>query len=93
MKAFLNAVDHNKKNPDAYYGLGGIYNQKEMYPQASEAFLTAIQLDPTYVDAYYSLGYSYEMMGNKEAAKKYYEEYRAMKKKLDGFVEKERKKS
>jgi len=86
MESFLMAVKADKKNPEAYVGLGGIYNQRKMYAQAVEVFNTALQIDPTYVDAYYSLGYSYEMMGDMEAAEKRYQKYRSLKKRLDDLI-------
>ncbi|MFQ5673650.1 MAG: tetratricopeptide repeat protein [Nitrospinales bacterium] len=86
MESFLMAIEADKKNPQAYVGLGGIYNQKKMYDRAVEVFNTALRIDPTYVDAYYSLGYSYEMMGDMEQAEKRYRKYRSLKKRLDDLV-------
>ncbi len=93
LESFLNAIDKDKKNPQAYYGLGGIYNVQESYSQAVAVFQTAVQLDPTFMDAYYSLGYSFEMMGNKAEAKKNYDRYHSLKGKFDKYMEKERNKN
>ncbi len=93
LEAFLNAIDKDKSNPQAYYGLGGIYNVQESYEQAVAVFQTAVRLDPTFMDAYYSLGYSFELLGNKEEAKKNYDRYHALKGKFDKYMEKERNKN
>jgi Flp pilus assembly protein TadD len=93
VESFLKAIDKNPKDPEAYVGLGGIYNQKKMFADALTAFETAIRLDPTHADAYYSLGYTHEMLGNREAAELNYEKSRAFKKRLDDLIEKEREKS
>lgn len=89
MENYLKAIDKDSRNPNAYYGLGGIYNSKEMYPQAEEAIQTALQLNPTYIDAYYSLGYTYEMMGRKVEAEENFEKYRRLKKRVDQFTQEE----
>tara|TARA_B100000686_G_C16785658_1_gene975060 strand:- start:1677 stop:2099 length:423 start_codon:yes stop_codon:yes gene_type:complete len=86
--AYQKAAQADSKNPDAYYGMGGVYNQKEKYTLAEKAFLKTLQYDPTYVDAYFSLGYTYEMLGKKEDAKKYYEKYRSLGKKLNQLLKK-----
>ena len=93
MEAFLHAIEKDSKNPQAYYGLGGIYNVQKSYGQAVTVFQTAVRLDPTFMDAYYSLGYSFEMLGNKDEAKKNYDRYHSLKGKFDKLLEKERAKS
>ncbi len=93
LESFLMAVDKDKRNSKAYYGLGGIYNAQESYQQAIAVFETAVQLDPTFMDAYYSLGYSFEMLGNKDEAKKNYDRYHSLKGKFDKYLEKERNKN
>lgn len=89
VESFLKAIQKNPKNPEGYYGLGGIYNYKEMYRDAEQAFKTAVQLDPTHLNARYSLGYTYELMGMKEESEKEYQKYRELKKKFDSMVEKD----
>jgi len=89
----IESIDKDKKNTQAYYGLGGIYNVQESYAQAVAMFQTAVQLDPTFMDAYYSLGYSFEMLGNKDEAKINYDRYHALKGKFDKYMEKERNKN
>lgn len=89
VESFLKAIEKNPKNPEGYYGLGGMYNYKKMYPDAEQAFKTAISLDPTHFNAHYSLGYTYELMGNKDASEKNYQRYRDLKKKFDALVKKE----
>lgn len=93
LESFLHAIDKDKGNPQAYYGLGGIYNAQESYTQAVAVFQTAVQLDPTFMDAYYSLGYSFEMLGNKDEAKINYDRYHVLKGKFDKYMEKERNKN
>ena len=39
----------------AYAGLAGIYNRREMFPEAREQAQKAIELDPDYAPAYYNL--------------------------------------
>ena len=93
LESFLNAIDKDKTNPQAYYGLGGIYNVQENYKQAVTVFQSAVRLDPTFMDAYYSLGYSFEMLGNKSEAKKNYDRYYALKKKFEKYLEKDSNKN
>lgn len=88
VESFLKAIQKNPKNPEGYYGLGGIYNYKKMYRDAEEAFKAAVQLDPTHLNAHYSLGYTYEMMGMKEESEKEFQKYAKLKKKFDSLVEK-----
>ena len=85
----MKAIQKNPKNPEGYYGLGGIYNFKEMYRDAEKAFKATVQLDPTHLNAHYSLGYTYELMGMKEESEKEYQKYRELKKKFDSMVEKD----
>lgn len=92
-EAYKMAIEQNPKNPDAHYGLGGIYNQKENYLYAEKAFSTALKLDPTYLDAYYSLGYTYQKMGKIDKAQKYIDQYKTLKKKITHLIEKEKAKS
>jgi Tfp pilus assembly protein PilF len=89
VQSFLKAIQKNPKNPEGYYGLGGIYNFKEMHHDAEQAFKVAIQLDPTHHNAHYSLGYTYEKLGMKEESEKEYQRYRELKKKFDALVEKD----
>jgi len=86
VESFLKAIKKNPKNPEGYYGLGGMYNYKKMYPDAEQAFKTVITLDPTHYNAHYSLGYTYELMGRKDESEKEYQRYRDLKKKFDALV-------
>ena len=88
--ACQNAIDKNPKNPNGYYGLGGIRNYHKKYDLAEKAFLTTLRIDPTFVDAHYSLGYTYEQMGQKEKSDKEYAIYRRLKKKMDRFMKEEK---
>lgn len=87
--AFQNAIDKNPKNPNGYYGLGGIHNFRKKYDLAEKAFQAALHIDPTFVDAHYSLGYTYEQMGQKEKADREYAIYRRLKSKMDQFMKEE----
>ncbi len=89
VESFLKAIEKNPKNPEGYYGLGGMYNYKKMFAEAEKAFLTAIRLDPTHYNAHYSLGFTYELMGRKEESDKEYQRYRDLKKKFDALVKKD----
>lgn len=90
-KAFQNAIEKNPKNPNGHYGLGGIHNYRKQYELAEKEFQTTLRLDPTFVDAHFSLGYTYEQMGQKEKAEKQYAVYRRLKKKMDQYLEEEKK--
>ncbi len=89
VESYLKAIQKRPNNPEAYYGLGGIYNYKEMHLDAEQAFLAAVQLDPTHFNAIYSLAFTYEKLGRKDEAEKYFEKYRELKKKYDDIVEKD----
>jgi Tfp pilus assembly protein PilF len=89
VESFLRAIKQNPKNPEGYYGLGGIYNYKKMFLDAEQAFKAAISLDPTHYNAHYSLGYTYELMGRKEESEKEYQRYRDLKKKFDALANKD----
>lgn len=87
VESFLKAIEKNPKNPEGYYGLGGMYNYKKMFPEAEKAFKTAIRLDPTHFNAHYSLGFTYELMGKQDEADKEYQRHRDLKKKFDALTE------
>jgi Tfp pilus assembly protein PilF len=87
VESFLKAIEKNPKNPEGYYGLGGMYNYKKMFPEAEQAFKTAIRLDPTHFNAHYSLGFTYELMGKKDESEKEYQRYKDLKKKFDALSE------
>ncbi len=89
--AFQKAIEKNPKNPNGYYGLGGIHNYRKKYDLAEQAFITTLRIDPTFVDAHFSLGYTYEQMGQKEKAEKEYATYRRLKKKMEHFMNEEKK--
>ena len=92
LDAFLKATELNPKNPDAFYGLGGIYNYQNKHKKAAQTFQTVIKLDPTHFNARYSLGFTYEKLGKLELAKKEFERYRNLKKRFEIMIEKEQKK-
>jgi Tfp pilus assembly protein PilF len=88
MDAFKKAIAQNPNNARAYFGLGGIYNMQKDHGKALELFQKAVQADPTYVEGYYGLAYTFETLGKKTEAEENYQKYREMKKKLDGYIEK-----
>ena len=92
LDAFLKATELNPKNPNAFYGLGGIYNYQNKHKEAEKTFKTVIKLDPTHFNARYSLGFTYEKLGKPEQAKKEFERYHNLKKRFQSMVEKEQKK-
>ena len=88
--AFLKATELNPKNPDAFYGLGGIYNYQNKHNEAAQTFKIVIKLDPTHFNARYSLGFTYEKLGKLEQAKKEFERYHSLKKRFETMVKKEK---
>ena len=80
-------------NPEAFYGLGGIYNYQNKYEEAALAFRNVIKLDPTHFNARYSLGFTYEKLGKPEQAKKEFERYKNLKKRFANMIKKEQKKN
>jgi len=89
LDAFLKATELNPKNPDAFYGLGGIYNYQNKHNEAAQTFKIVIKLDPTHFNARYSLGFTYEKLGKLEQAKKEFERYHSLKKRFKTMVKKE----
>ena len=91
--AFLKATKLDPMNPEAFYGLGGIYNYQNKYEEAALAFRNVIKLDPTHFNARYSLGFTYEKLGKLELAKKEFERYKNLKKRFANMIKKEQKKN
>jgi tetratricopeptide (TPR) repeat protein len=59
---------------DAYYNLGFIeLSMKEDYKAAIKQFTNAINANNNYAEAFYNRGLSYELLGDKEAARKDYQ--------------------
>ena len=90
--AFLKATELNPQNPEAFYGLGGIYNFQEKHEEALQTFKIVIKLDPTHFNARYSLGFTYEKLGKPELAKMEFERYRSLKKRFETITKEEQKK-
>ena len=86
---FLKATKLDPKNPDAFYGLGGIYNYQNKHKEAAQTFETVIKLDPTHFNARYSLGFTYEKLGKPELAQKEFDRYHSLKKRFSAILEKE----
>ena len=89
---FFKATELNPKNPDAFYGLGGIYNYQNRHEEAAQTFKIVIKLDPTHFNARYSLGFTYEKLGKPELAKIEFERYRSLKKRIEAMIAKEHQK-
>jgi len=93
MRSFKRAIRMDEKNPEAHFGLGGIYNYFNMHEEAARSFETTLRLDPTHYNAHYSLGFTYEKLGRKEPAEKEYQRFRELKKKWESVVKKTKKTS
>ena len=87
---FLKATKLDPKNPDAFYGLGGIYNYQNKHKEAVQTFETVIKLDPTHFNARYSLGFTYEKLGKLEQAKKEFDRYHSLKTRFEMMAKKEK---
>lgn len=61
-------------NHDVFYYLGEIYKQRKQYDLAIEAYQNAIKTGSFDADAHFGLATVYEMKGEKELAKKEYQE-------------------
>jgi tetratricopeptide (TPR) repeat protein len=80
MKEYYNILTIDKKHAPSHYNLGYIHLvDLQLYNQAIGHFSDAIQSNPNYAEAYYNRGYSYELLGNVEAARKDYQEALAIK--------------
>jgi len=60
---FEKALNYNKKNVEALFGIGMSYANQRQYAQAITYFDKAIELKPDYMNAFYSRGQSYYYMG------------------------------
>lgn len=75
-------------NTDVLYNLGVVYYTKGEYKDALEKFIEAIKIDQN-LDSYLYAGMTYEMLGNKEMALKYYQDRVRFKKSDDDEFAKE----
>lgn len=64
IEAFEKAISMDGKYAEAYYKLGWIYNDKELYTTAIEKLKKAISLNPDHANAYQELGYAYKKKGD-----------------------------
>lgn len=72
----------------AHYNKGYVFLvYKNDYLQAIESFTKAIELDAAYVDAIYNRGLSYELLGDKKAARTEYEKVLRLKVNDDKTIE------
>lgn len=63
IEAFEKAISLDGKYAEAYYKLGWIYNDKELYTKAIEKLKKATELKTDYANAYQELGYAYKKKG------------------------------
>ena len=63
----------NPKHAFAYYNLGYIHIELQVYSKGVEYFTGAINSDERYYQAYYGRAYCYEILGDVQNAKKDYE--------------------
>jgi len=91
--SFEKSIALHPGNPRGYFALGGIYNVQNQHLKAIGLFKKALEIDPTFFDAHFGLGFTYEAMGKKTEAEIEYKKYRDMKKRMDGYLEQERKNS
>jgi tetratricopeptide (TPR) repeat protein len=58
---------------NAFYGLGYIHIELQVYDAARDYFGAAIQANPAYFQAYYAKGFAHERLGDLYNAKAYYD--------------------
>jgi len=90
MQEYYNILAIDKKNPNAHFNLGFIHLvDLQLYSQAVVHFSDAIASNPNYAEAYYNRGYSFELLGDVEAARRDYREALSLKtnysKAIDGL--------
>ncbi len=71
---FRKIIKINPQIASAYYNIGIAYLKLDSIPQAYNHFGLATKMDKMYIEAYYYKGYSASLMGNKELAKKNFEQ-------------------
>lgn len=76
------------ENSDIFYNLGIVYYARSEYKDALEMFMEAIKIDQN-LDSYLYAGMTYQILGNKEMALKYYQDRVRLKKSDDDAFAKE----
>jgi tetratricopeptide (TPR) repeat protein len=71
-KHFNEAVKHDPRNARAHYNLGFCQQNYKKHVKAVYSFNKAVTLDPSLQDAWYRGAISYEHLGEKKRAMKYY---------------------
>jgi len=69
MQSFKTALEIDKKNPAAYYGLGQVLMSRRSYSEAVDCFEKALTHAPSANRIHYSLAMAYRGMGDVEKAK------------------------
>lgn len=59
---------------DAYFNAGLLYLDLDSIPQAYKQFQVALETNPVFIEGYYYRGVAAEIMGNKEQARRDYEQ-------------------
>ena len=59
LKAGLLATEYAPDNPDSFYTLGLVYEQRKMFTEAETAYRQALRIKADYPDVYFSLGTLY----------------------------------
>jgi tetratricopeptide (TPR) repeat protein len=65
---FLEAIQLDPKNANAYFNAGDLLYQLGYYEKASESYLAGLQADPAHADGFFTLGNCYVQTGKPEAA-------------------------
>ena len=60
------ALSLDSENPEAHYGLGGLWAQKGNDAEAATHFKRIVEGDPLHADAWYGLGQAYARLGQEE---------------------------
>jgi protein O-GlcNAc transferase len=72
-------VGMSPSSSHAHFTLGQVYLQQKKYPQAHASYEAAIKLKPDLARAYYGLARVHSLLGNRNHAKAYSEQFRAFK--------------
>lgn len=74
IKTYQKITKIDRQYPNAYYNIGLAYLQIDSIEQAYRHFDISTKVDPVYTMGYFYRAYVWQLKGNKEAAKKDYEQ-------------------